>query len=171
MRLQAVLRSALITSIFATASFASADVGLAERRAIKDFQDTKFQQVEKDIDAAAGFDVPVKVDWDKLARPGQSDVYKEDSYFMNPIFLPLVDSLKNITKDEMGKTALKSALKQIVVTYDEATAPASNYANGVTFEGGQLTINFQPYTNADGPGETNYKDRVKAIVETLEAKL
>lgn len=148
-----------------------AEGGLAERRAIKAFQETKFAQVEKDIDAAAGFDVKVNVDWDKLARPGEAESYSDDKYFMDTIFLPIVDSLKDVTRDEMGKGALKEKLKEVSVTYDEATAPASNYANGVTFENGVLAVNFAPYTNSDSRGEPNFKDRVSAIVKTLEAKL
>lgn len=150
---------------------ARADGGLAERRAIKEYQEKKYAGLEKQIHDIAGPEVKVTVDWDKLAVPGQSAQYVEDSYLSNTVFLPLIAALKDITKDEMGKSALKSKLKEITVSYDENTAPASNYKNGVTFEGGVLAINFRPGSNSDGPGETNFKDRTDAIRETMEPKL
>ncbi len=145
--------------------------GLAERRAIKEYQDSKFPEFKKQIDAAAGFDVKVTVNWDKLAVPGQAEHYLEDEYISDIFFYPLIEALKSVAKDEMGKTALKSSLKEIVITYDAATAPASNYKNGYPFENGVLTINNQPWSNSDGRDGSNYKDRVKAITENLEEKL
>jgi len=74
--------------------------------------------------------------------------------------------LKKVTADDMGKQALKSNLKKVVVTYNQGTAPASNYANGVNFESGTLTINFQPYANA-----ADITARADAIQKLLESKL
>ncbi len=150
---------------------ARADGGLAERRAIKEYQDKKYTNLEQQIHGAAGFDVKVSVNWDKLAVAGQAAQYNEDSYLSNTVFLPLITALKDITKDDMGKTALKGALKEITITFDENTAPASNYKNGVTFESGVLAINFRPGSNSDGPGESNFTQRTDAIRETLEPKL
>ena len=66
----------------------------------------------------------------------------------------------------MGAESLKSKLKKVVVTYDESTAPASNYPNGVKFENGTLTINFMPFSNSG-----DVEPRSKAIAAGLEAKL
>ncbi len=141
-------------------------LGLAERRAIKTYQDNTYPGLKKSIDAVAGFDVPVEVNWDAVAIPGQASNYNEEDYLTNVFFKPLTAALKSVTADQMGKDALKSKLKKIVFTYDEATAPASNYPNGVKFEGGTLTINFRPHTNAG-----DVKDRADAIQKVLEAKL
>ena len=53
-----------------------------------------------------------------------------------------------------------------MITYDQATAPASNYPNGISFEGGTLTINFTPFSNS-----ADTEERTKAIKGGLEAKL
>jgi hypothetical protein len=76
------------------------------------------------------------------------------------------DALKKITADDMGKQALKSNLKKVVVTYNKDTAPASNYATGLNFESGTLTINFQPYSNVD-----DIAPRPDAIQKLLESEL
>lgn len=145
--------------------------GLAERRAIKEYQDTKFPDLKKQIDSAAGFEVKVTVHWDKLAIPGQAEHYLKDEYISDIFFYPLIEALKGVTKDEMGKSALKDKLKEIVITYDPATAPASNYKDGWKFDGSVLTINYQPWTNSDGRDGTNFKERVEAIRGNLEEKL
>lgn len=145
--------------------------GLAERRAIKEYQDTKYPEFKKQIDAAAGFDVKVTVSWDKLALPGQAEQYLKDEYISDIFFYPLIEALKDVTKDEMGKASLKDKLKEIVITYDAATAPASNYKSGWPFENGVLTINYQPWTNSDGRDGSSYKERVQALRENLEEKL
>lgn len=143
-----------------------AKLGLAERRAIKTYQDNTYPELKKAVDAAAGFEVPVEVNWDAVALPGQASSYNEDDYLTNIFFKPLTAALKNITSDQMGRDALKGKLKKITITYDQTTAPISNYPNGVKFDGSTLAINFRPYANA-----SDMKDRADAIQKALEAKL
>ena len=66
----------------------------------------------------------------------------------------------------MGKKALQEKLKMIVLKYDEATAPASAYATGVTFADGVLTLNFKP-----GAYAQDIDARAKAIEDVISAKL
>ena len=141
-------------------------LALAERRALKQYQDTKFPEEQKKIQAGAGFDVALEVKWDAIARPGDGSNYLQDDYWTNIFFEPLAAALKQVAADDMGAKALKEKLKKIVVTYDEKTAPASNYPNGVTFDNGTLTINFTPFSNAQDKDE-----RTKAIAGVLESKL
>lgn len=141
-------------------------LALPERRALKQYQDTKFPDLQKNIKAAAGFDLPLEVKWEAIAKPGQSASYQEDGFWTDIYFNPLTKALKQITADAMGANALKDKLKKVVVTFDKDTAPASNYAKGLSFEGGTLTINFEPYSNS-----SDVDDRAKAIKDTLEAKL
>lgn len=81
-------------------------LGLAERRALKEYQDTKFPELDKKVDEAAGFDVKLTVEWDKLAQAGEADAYSSDDYFTASYFTPLIEALKQIAKDDMGKNAL-----------------------------------------------------------------
>ncbi len=155
---------ALVTLFtFSSNSYAQ---GLGERRAVAEYQESKFKQLKADIVAAAGFEVPVTVEWTKIALPGESANYSQDGFWTNIYFVPLAGALKAITKDELGKSALKEKLKEISITFDEATAPASNYPNGITFNAGKLIINFKPWSNAD-----DLKEREAAIQKVLEENL
>jgi hypothetical protein len=140
--------------------------GLAERRAIKEYQETKYPALKTQIDSAAGFEAPISVDWEKIALAGDAENYMSDGYLTNIFFIPLIAAFKEVTADAMGKTALKEKLKGITLTYDSETAPSSNYANGLTFENGMLTVNFKPWSNSD-----DIKERTEAIRTLLETNL
>ncbi len=161
----------LVLASFPLCSISASAQGLAERRALKEYQEKKYPDLKKQIDEAAGFDVKVSVDWDKLALPGKAEHYLEDEFFTQIYFAPTIEALKNITKDQMGKESLKGKLKEIVVTFDSATAPISDYKSGWPFENGILKINYEPWVNSGGPGTSNYEERVKAIQSNLEEKL
>ena len=145
---------------------AAASLALPERRALKQYQETKLPGLQKAINEAAKFEVPLEVRWGAVAQKDQGGSYLEDDYFTNIYFVPLANALKQITDDAMGAEALRAKLKRVVVTYDPATAPASNYPNGISFEGGTLTINFAPFSNS-----ADTEERAKAIKGGLEAKL
>ena len=163
------LRTLLAAVLATTATLHAQDVAslaLPERRALKQYQDTKLPALQKSINEAAKFDVPLEINWGAIAQKGQADSYMEDDYFTNVYFVPLANALKQITSDSMGAESLKAKLKKVVITYDESTAPASNYPNGVKFDNGTLTINFAPFTNSG-----DLEPRSKAIASGLEAKL
>ncbi|KER10772.1 MAG: hypothetical protein HY22_02915 [[Candidatus Thermochlorobacteriaceae] bacterium GBChlB] len=161
----------LIASIFilaaATEGFSQEkQLGLADRRALKKYQDEKLPELKKAIDAAAGFSVELDIKWEKIARPGEGERYNDDDYWTNIYFVPLTGALKSIATDEMGKSGLKAGLKKVVIDFDEKTAPASNYPNGLKLENKTLFINFTPYSNV-----ADIKEREKAIKDLLESKL
>ncbi len=142
------------------------EAGLAERRAMAAYSKDIRPSIEKSIQEAAGFPVAVSLDLGRLALPGYADTYKSDDYLRKPIIDPLLKSLAAISHDEMGKEAIQSKLKRIVITYDEATAPTSNYENGIIFESGNLTINWKPFTNVD-----DLEARSQALPKVLESNL
>lgn len=144
----------------------AAGLGLAERRGIAAYQQDKWPAIQAGIQGAAGFPVPVDVEWDQLAIPGSARNYADDGFFGKTIFEPLTGALRSITADQMGRDALKAKLQRIHVRFDEATAPASNYPNGIKFAGGVLDINWRPYSNVD-----DVKPRTDALVELLEKNL
>jgi hypothetical protein len=164
------MKKFILTSLLGLVSLSFAQenqsLGLAERRALKEYQEKTFLGLQTQITQAAGFEVPLEVQWDAIAQPGDATKYASDDYFTNIYFTPLVDALKKITADDMGKQALKTKLRKVVVTYNKATAPASNYPTGLNFESGTLTINFQPYSNAN-----DVTPRADAIQKLLESKL
>ena len=162
-------RNALATAallLCASAVRAEPTVGLAERRAIAAYREGRYPAQQKAIQDAAGFPVPVEVAWDQLTIPGDEKYYSDPAYFETTIFEPLAAGLKQVGGDPMGRDALKAKLKGIRVRYDEKTAPASNYPNGLRFDAGVLGVNWRPFANV-----ADYNDWVEAVVKVLEQGL
>ncbi|SEN10944.1 hypothetical protein SAMN05444354_1315 [Stigmatella aurantiaca] len=136
-------------------------MGLAERRAAKEFETKRFPQFKKDIDAAAGFDVPVTVHWDTLALEEQTHLY--DECWPKVYFEPLIAALKAITVDDMGKEALKGGLKKIEIQNRTDISYGDRMA---AFEGGTLVLDHKPHTNVD-----DIQQRTDGIRKLLESKL
>lgn len=145
---------------------AQESLGLSERRAIQTYQEQQWPALEKAMKDALGFAVEIQVEWEKIALPGQAESYTQDFYWNKAIFSPLAMAFKQITADALGKDALKAKLTKVVVTFDAATAPASNYANGIKLENGVLTVNLRPAANAD-----EEKAKADAIQKAIESKL
>ncbi|MBU0550450.1 hypothetical protein KKB55_22640 [Myxococcota bacterium] len=136
-------------------------MGLKERRAISDFQNNKFPDLEKEVREAAGMDVPIEVDWVSLAIEGAAHHYEES--FPEMYFKPLVAALKSITADEMGLNALKGSLKKIVIQNKAGISYSGKFA---TFSDGILTLDHKPTTNLQ-----QAKDREDVLRVLLEDNL
>lgn len=166
-RRDAVRASALLLlPLLAGPARAQAGLGLAERRAIAAYRQDTWPAIERGIHEAAGFPVPLEVEWDQIALPGDAAYYGRDDYFGKTIFEPLTAALRSITADAMGRDALRAKLQRIRVRFDEKTAPASNYPNGLAFRDGALDINWRPYSNT-----ADLQDRTRAITQLLERNL
>jgi hypothetical protein len=135
-------------------------MGLAERRVAKEFQDTLFPGFKKEIDQALGFDIPVEVNWESLCEEGSSHLYLE--CWPKVYFLPLLDALKSVGSDNMGKEALKATLKKIVIQNLNGNSSYSGYS----FSDGILVLDHKGTTNVDF-----HEDRKKNIIEALEKSL
>jgi hypothetical protein len=136
-------------------------MGLVEKRAIKNFQDTKFVELEKEINTIAGYPITFEVEWDTLAAADYADRYEE--YFTNVYFQPIINAFKEIAVDDMGKEALKEALQKIHIKND---GTVTSEVRAYQFEGGVLTVNHDPVVNAH---HVDY--RSKKLVEVLSAKM
>lgn len=135
-------------------------MGLAERRATKEYQDKHFPELKKEIEKLAGFAVPIEVDWDQLAVEGQTELYKEA--WTEIFFKPVIEALRQIGRDDMGKEALKSGFKKIEIRN------ASGYyspGSAITFTNGVLMIDHE----LSNVGDT--KDRTEHIVKIVEKGL
>ncbi len=75
-------------------------------------------------------------------------------------FEPLIGALKSITKDEMGKEAIKDGLKLVTI---ENTRGNSNPEAWAKFKEGALTLDHDPITNVGDVGE-----RTAKLVAVLE---
>ncbi|MGL4631456.1 MAG: hypothetical protein ACRCVT_09650 [Leadbetterella sp.] len=155
-------------STMAMAQEKGSGFGLTERRAAKKFEDSRYPELLKRIQDAAGFAVPVEIKWETIAKPGMSEFYDKDEFWVSIYFIPLEKSFSAIAVDQDGKAGLKKSLKKIVIDYNEKTAPSSAYEDGLKFENGVLSINFEPYTNAT---EAHEGYRAKAIEVLVSSKL
>ena len=135
-------------------------MGLAERRAIKEFQDKQWKDLQSEIHKVAGFAVPIEVLWDQLAVEGQVEIYKEA--WPEIYFKPVIEGLRQIGRDEMGKEAVKAGLKKIEFRNSQgAYSPHS----AISFVSGTLVIDHE----LSNIGDT--KDRTKYLIEIVEKGL
>ncbi len=134
-------------------------MGLAEKRATMEFQNDSYPNLKQRIDEAAGFDVPLEIDWASLAKPNQSTIYHEA--WTKIFFEPLIEGLKTIGADDLGKQALNASLKKIEIR----SSGEFFDGEGITFADGILRIDDDLY-NFD-----HMKIRTRAIVKRLEAAL
>ncbi len=135
-------------------------MGLAEKRAVKAFQDNKLPAIQAQIDAAVGKPVPLTVDWEQLALEGYGERYEE--LWMASCFDPLVKGLQEVGVDDMGREALNESLKSIRILGDYA------HSLNAKFEDGVLTLDFRLW---NAPSEDEKKEFVKTIRSTLEEAL
>ncbi len=128
-------------------------MGLAERRAVKQFETEKLPTLQADIDHVAGFNVPIEINWDAIAANGYADQYNE--FFYKVYFLPLLEALKSICIDDLGKEALKDGLKKVIVTNESSSHP--NFTSGI------LKLPYNSVANID-----YWMERKKNIQTVLE---
>ena len=136
-------------------------MGLKEKRIIKAFQNDVFPALETQINAAAGYAVPLDILWDTLMESRFSHLYNDT--YPKIYFLPLVEAFKTICADEMGVGLLKAGLKKVIIVNENNE---HNLERAITFEDGVLKIDHSPVLNADKVG-----DRAARITALLEEKL
>ena len=134
-------------------------MGIAERKAAKQFEETHYPKLKKDIDDAACFPVQVEVDWTSLAVEGYEHLYAEA--WPKVYFEPLIAALRTLGQDELGRESLQGSLKHVIIRNTTGTSSASSVA---TFQDGVLTLDHEPVTNVD-----EVKERQEAIQQALEA--
>jgi hypothetical protein len=135
-------------------------MGLAERRATKEFCDKPFVELSNEIRKVAGFAVPIEVAWDQLAVEGQTSYYKEA--WTEIFFKPIIEGLRQIGRDEMGKEAIKAGLKRIEL---RNSCGAYSPHRAISFVDGALVIDHE----LSNVGDT--QDRIKYLVEIVEKGL
>jgi hypothetical protein len=123
-------------------------MGLSEKRALKTFQDDSYQKLTSEINNLAGYPLEFEVKWETLALDEKASIYEES--FTKVYFQPLVDAIREIITDDMGKKALKEALKKVVIKNEGGNVYGSN---AYSFNGGVLTIDHEPFSNIDNVTE------------------
>jgi hypothetical protein len=134
---------------------------LAERRIVNEFETGQFPALKTRVEEAAGFPVPVEVRWDTLAVPGESRLYAE---CWPPVYFePLIAGLAAVCRDDMGREAVKSAVKKIVIQNTKGCVYGDCWA---TFADGVLTLDHESLTNSGA-----IEERKNGLVAVLESNL
>ena len=135
-------------------------MGLAEKRIVKAFQEGPYKKYESQIHEVVGKEIEIEVNWDSLSKGGSSDLW-EDS-FPKVYFIPLIDALKSICADDMGKEAIAESLTKIIIENNGnwSTSSWSSFSNGV------LNLDADPVTNIDST-----QARATSLQKVLENNL
>lgn len=136
-------------------------MGLLEKRAIKAYEEEVFANYANEINGIADYKIEIEVKWDTLAVPDSTHLYNEG--FRKVYFLPIIKSLTEIAQDDLGKEALKSTLKKIIIKNEEGIYSASNAYN---FSNGILVVDHEPFTNMD-----NITERSEVLTKLLISKM
>ena len=115
-------------------------MGLAERRKIKDLQDTTFVERVKEIEEICGKAIQYEVDWDSLADDAEAL-----NFIDNLSCHRLNMALRVICQDDMGKAAVRDGLKLIKLK-NVKDKSAMKFA----FEGGVLEMHCAYALRTDG---------------------
>jgi hypothetical protein len=134
-------------------------MGLADKRAQAVWQEKEFPTWKTKIDSVTGFDVPFDVKWETLLEDGRADLMNEG--YTKVYFQPLLDALTSICSDQMGKTALKGALKKVLIDGSKGSDPSD-----LSFKDGALVLQHKPFSNMD-----DVKGRTKKLTSLLEGAL
>lgn len=134
-------------------------MGIAERKAAQQFEQTHYPKLLQDLQAAAGFEVPVEVDWASLSVEGFAHLYAEA--WPKVYFLPLAAALRAVGQDAPGRQPLQGTLGRIVIRNTSGNTSPSGFAR---LQDGVLTLDHEPLTNVDQGDE-----RQRAIQQALEA--
>lgn len=131
-------------------------MGLAEKRWILERKNNDEKTLTDKVNKVAGAEVAVEIDWDAFSAAMDDTQYiSNDSYGLPQ----LTAALEKIAVDDLGKEALKSSLKKIVIKPAAPDAAAFNFADG--------TITWNAYFGSTSSGYI-YAD---AMAKTLEKGL
>jgi Rps23 Pro-64 3,4-dihydroxylase Tpa1-like proline 4-hydroxylase len=133
-------------------------MGLAERRIAKDFQENEFVDFLNQIKETTGKEIDVQVEWDTLCIDGMSHLYKKS--WPQVYFIPLVDALKAICEDEMGKEVIAEELQKIIIKNEAGVSSATYWSS---FDNKTITLDHKPTTNVH-----HIEDRAKQLQKALE---
>lgn len=133
-------------------------MGLAERRAIVEFQNSKFPEIKEKLNKTAGFEVNIEIDWDSIMDDeGSAELFEES--LPKVYFTPLIQAIKQICIDDIGKEALQKGLKKVIISNLTGNSNEDNF----TFVYGTLKIDHQPCCNIDYIAERT--QAIKALLE------
>lgn len=128
-------------------------MGLAEKRWVLERKTNDEKPFIDALQKAAGAAVAVEIDWEGFANTMADAGYvSNESYGL----ANLVRAVQQVCVDDLGKEAIKSGLKKVVIT------PAAADAAKFTFDGGVVT--WHAYFGSSSSGYI-YADAMQKILE------
>ena len=86
-------------------------MGLKEKRLAEDIKSTKVVEVLKTLETTVGYPLQLDIDWDSFTAYDEYALTRlRDSFFRD-----LLEGIRLVAKDQMGKDALKSAVQTIKI--------------------------------------------------------
>lgn len=130
---------------------------------IKQYQDESFPQFQAELLALVGKEIPLDIRWDEFPAENSADFLMEG--LQNCYFRPIIEGLKPICADAMGKEALAGVLKSIVI--QNSTNREDCPGQDISFVDGVLLIDqrLQDYW------EAFLIQRSEAVTRVVEAAL
>jgi hypothetical protein len=139
-------------------------IGLGERRVLKEFQEGTYATWLKSFHALVGFEVPVEPNWESFFLDVGNNYSKES--LVGCWKINFLDStyatFKAVCQDEMGKEAVKSGLKKVILEGFSTTSHEKT-----TFDGGVFHVRWGAFNGNHSSGE----EFAKYWQKTVEAKL
>lgn len=135
---------------------------LVDRRGVQAFEDQVLPGLRQELNDAAGFAVPVEIDWPNVVVAplvGNGQRFTEPEFFTDVYFRPLIGVFRRVAKDDMGREALRTALKSVVIRYKP-------WEEDCVFEEGVLFLRWRAWSNPE-----DVEGRTARIVDVLEANL
>jgi hypothetical protein len=110
-------------------------MGLVERRLAKEIQDTKIPEFKAELKTVTGFEPELDIKWDTFIAFDEWPLNR-----LRDSMLPsIMEVMKNICIDDMGKDALKAGLTKIIlVNTDKGDDVEIRYANKELYVCGQM---------------------------------
>lgn len=117
-------------------------MGLAEKKACRDFQQNRMNALQEQLNKAAGFDIELEVNWDTLLKDKYAHLY--DEAWPKVYFHPLIKAFKEMCADEFARDIIKENLEKVVIQNYSSNYAYDRFAE---FKKGVLTLNHCPITN------------------------
>jgi hypothetical protein len=122
-------------------------MGLAERRRIMEIKENHAPRFQKELNEAAGFDLPLEIDI--ASFPENATVLDCYNYYYESYGPGLVPQVfKDICKDQLGRDAVKDKIKKVVFQ-NTANSPEDPGDKEVKIEGGTLFVRESFYGYSD----------------------
>lgn len=135
-------------------------MGLKEKRAAKEFQETHFESLKEQIVSNAKYDVELEVEWDTLAVDNFSHLYVDA--WTKIFFTPTIEAFKEMCEESFTQEAVQEGVKKIIICNRN---DISNPGRWATLEDGVLTLDHA-ICNLDDADR-----RKKGLIDSVENAL